>query len=175
MYITLKFQITASLGNFFKRNQPESQSSATSTPTTDKSESMETQLDSPAPSSPEESLTKPVTVVEKPEPEVKKPITLTEKTVVQPAETEQKQSIGNMFGGKMFSLPQVVAAAKKEQAQPTTNLQQQQQQKPQQETTTTTSNTTGGGFFSFFKRVEAKKPEVKKSPVQVRSFRRYVI
>ena len=127
---------------------------------------METQLDSPAPSSPEESLTKPVTVVEKPEPEVKKPMTLTEKTAVQPAETEQKQSIGNMFGGKMFSLPQVVAAAKKEQAQPTTNL-QQQQQKPQQETTTTTSNTTGGGFFSFFKRVEAKKPEVKKSPVQV--------
>ena len=123
---------------------------------------METQLDSPAPSSPEESLTKPVTVVEKPEPEVKKPMTLTEKTAVQPAETEQKQSIGNMFGGKMFSLPQVVAAAKKEQAQPTTNLQQQQQ-----ETTTTTSNTTGGGFFSFFKRVEAKKPEVKKSPVQV--------
>ena len=128
---------------------------------------METQLDSPAPSSPEESLTKAVTVVEKPEPEVKKPITLTEKTAVQPAETEQKQSIGNMFGGKMFSLPQVVAAAKKEQAQPTTNLQQQQQQKAQQETTTTTSNTTGGGFFSFFKRVEAKKPEVKKSPVQV--------
>ena len=127
---------------------------------------METQLDSPAPSSPEESLTKPVTVVEKPEPEVKKSITLTEKTAVQPAETEQKQSIGNMFGGKMFSLPQVVAAAKKEQAQPTTNL-QQQQQKPQQETTTTTSNTTGGGFFAFFKRVEAKKPEVKKSPVQV--------
>ena len=125
---------------------------------------METQLDSPAPSSPEESSIKPITVVEKPETEIKKSTTPTTEVPTETAET-RKQSIGNMFGGKMFSLPQVVAAAKKEQAQPTN--QQQQQQKSQQETVTTTTTTTGG-FFSFFKRTEAKKPEVKsKSPVQV--------
>ena len=61
---------------------------------------METQLDSPAPSSPDESIAKPTEKPEKADSE----------KVIEKDTEPAKPSIGSMFskaGGKMFSLPQV--------------------------------------------------------------------
>jgi hypothetical protein len=122
----------ASLGNFFKRaNNASTEPTASTPPTTEKSESLETHQDSPPPSSPDVDVTSI------------------------PEGSQRKKSIGNILrtnageaGRKVFSLPQVAAAATKE-AKSSDNA-------PPHAAANSSGGSAAGFFTSFFKRTEKK-------------------